>query len=110
VSVNPDFLCRIRFDPTPPAVRAAEGYSLKVILMNAGEKTIKIRDLVLATTSNGVRSTTPATPQTREVPGKQAAVLTEVNGAFEESVSSWSLEATVTSGKGDVCRNQVAWK
>jgi tetratricopeptide (TPR) repeat protein len=110
VNVNPDFLCRIRFDATPAAVRAAEGYNLKVILVNEGDKTIKIRDLTLATTSNGTRSTTPATPQTREVPGKQSAVLTEVNGAFEESVSSWSLEAAVSSGKGDVCRNQVAWK
>ena len=110
VNVNPDFLCKIRFDPTPPAVRVGEGYSLKVVLVNEGEKTIKIRDLALVTTSNGTRSTTPATPQTREVPGKQAAVLTEVTGTFEESISSWTLEAAVSSGKGDVCRNQVTWK
>jgi hypothetical protein len=110
VTVNPDFLCRIRFDPTPDAVRPGEGYSLKVFLLNEGEKPIKIRDLTLGTTSNGARSSKPATLQTRDVPPKQAALLTDVNGVIEEGVTSWSLEASVSSARGDVCRNQVAWK
>jgi serine/threonine protein kinase len=110
VTVNPDFLCRIRFDPTPDAVRAGEGYRLKVFLLNEGEKAIKIRDLTLGTTSNGARSAKSATLQTRDVPPRQAALLTDVSGVIEEGVTSWSLEASVSSAKGDVCRNQVAWK
>jgi tetratricopeptide (TPR) repeat protein len=109
VNVNPDFLCRIRFDPTPAAVRAGENYSLKVFLLNDGDKTIKIRDLTLATTANGSRSAKPATPQAREVAGRQAALLVDVTGVWED-VASWSLEAAVASQKGDVCRNQVVWK
>ena len=110
VNVNPDFLCRIRFEATPAGARAGEGYSLKVFLMNEGEKAIKVRDLSLTTTSNGVRSAKAATPQTRDVPGKQAAPLTDVSGVLDEGAASWSLEAVVTSSKGDVCRNQVIWK
>jgi len=110
VTVNPDFLCRIRFDATPGAVRAGEGYRLKVFLLNEGEKAIKIRDLTLGTTSNGARSAKPAALQTRDVPPRQAALLTDVSGVIEEGVTSWSLEASVSSAKGDVCLNQVAWK
>jgi serine/threonine protein kinase len=110
VNVNPDFLCRIRFDPTPAAVRVGENYSLKIFLLNDGDKTIKIRDLALTTTTNGVRATRPATPPTREVSGRQALLLVDVTGVWEEGVTSWNLEASISSPKGDVCRNQVAWK
>jgi serine/threonine protein kinase len=110
VNVNPDFLCRIRFDATPAAVRAGENYSLKVFLLNDGDKTIKVRDLTLTTTSNGVRGVKPSTPQTREIPGRQAGILADVSGVWEDGVTSWNLEAVITSPKGDVCRNQVAWK
>lgn len=109
VNVNPDFICRIRFDPTPAAVRVGENYSLKIYLLNDGDKTIKIRDLSLATTANGSRSSKAATPQAREVTGRQAALLVDVSGVWED-VSSWSLEAAITSPKRDVCRNQVVWK
>ena len=110
VSVNPDFRCQIGFDASPPAVRPGEDYTIKVFLLNKGEKPLRLRDLTLTTTSNGARSTRPATPPTREVAAGGAAALAEVSAALEEGTSSWSLEAQVTSPKGDVCLNRITWK
>jgi hypothetical protein len=110
VTVNPDFLCRIHFEPSPAAVRVGESYRVRVFLVNEGEKALKIRDVTLTTVVSGVRSVQQVTPPAREVPGGQVALLNEVGGAFEERTQSWSLEAAVTSPKGDVCRNQVEWK
>jgi serine/threonine protein kinase len=110
VNVNPEFRCQIRFEATPPAVRPGEDYAIKVFMLNKGDKTLRIRDLTLTTTANGSRSTKPATPQAREVPGGGAALLVDVSGTIEEGGTSWGLEAVASSPKGDVCSNQITWK
>jgi hypothetical protein len=110
VAVNPEFRCQIGFEANPPAVRPGEDYTIKVFLLNKGDKPLRLRDLTLTTTSNGARSTRPATPPTREVAPGSAGPLADVSGALEETVGSWSLEAQVTSPKGDVCLNRITWK
>ncbi len=110
VNVNPEFRCQIRFEATPPAVRPGEDYAIRVFMINKGDKTLKIRDLTLTTTANGSRSTRPETPQTREVPGGGAAPLADASGTIDEGVTSWALEAVVSSPKGDVCSNRIIWK
>jgi tetratricopeptide (TPR) repeat protein len=110
VNVNPEFRCQIRFEAAPPAVRPGEDYSVKIFMINKGEKTLRIRDVTLTTTVDGSRSTRPASPETKEVSAGDAAGLAEVSGAIDEGVSSWALEAVVSSPKGDVCSNHLTWK
>jgi serine/threonine protein kinase/tetratricopeptide (TPR) repeat protein len=110
VNVNPEFRCQIRFEASPPAVRPGEDYTIRIFMLNKGDKTLKIRDMTLTTSANGSPSSKPSTPQAREVPGGGASPLADVSGSIDEGVTSWSLDAVVSSPKGDVCSNRITWK
>jgi len=108
---SPDFLGRIDFEMSPASgIKAGDGYSLKIILVNEGKKSIRIQGLSVNTVVNGAAASAPATARVREVQPQQRAELGEVTGSWREGTTSWSAEVLVTANKGDSLKNTINWR
>ena len=106
----PDLAGRIEFDAAPAAVRAGEPYTVRVYLVNDGKKTVKIKGVTLATIVNGKRVVVPVTTSlVREVTPLQRALVTELTGVWPEGVTSWSLEAVITTDREETGTSRLNW-
>ena len=110
VKMAPKVAARIEFDVQPRRLKAGDPYAVKVYLRNEGKKSIKIRELRVASTVNGVRSEAALTPKMKEVPSQLVGLLAEVPGVWNGDAKTWSTEVTVRSGHGDVYKNTVTWR
>jgi len=110
VRKTPDFIGRIEFEINPPAVRPGDSYRLRVELLNDGRKEIEVRSVTLTTTVNGVASPREVTAPVAKLASRQRKTLAELDGVWDEGISSWSLDVLVTSSKGDTCRNRLELK
>jgi hypothetical protein len=106
----PQVLGRIEFEVTPVHVKPGDTYSVKVFLVNAGKKDIKIDAMNLTRSLNGARTRSIDTPRTPQVVPKQRALLDVLGGVWAEETTSWSIEVIVKSNRGDTYQNQVVWK
>jgi hypothetical protein len=66
--------------------------------------------MFVATTLNGTLSAGPVAPRLREVAPRQRDVIGVFSDTWKPTVASWAMDVTVTSDRGDVYKNQVAWK
>ena len=108
--VAPKVAADIEFEVVPARVKPGDPYAVKVYLRNRGKKSIKIREMRIASSSNGARSEATVTPKMAEVPPELMALLTEVPSIWKSGVSGWSMEVAVRSNHGDVYKNHVTWK
>jgi hypothetical protein len=108
--VAPKVAADIEFEVVPARVKPGDPYAVKVYLRNRGKKSIKIREMRIASSSNGARSEATVTPKMAEVPPELMALLTEVPSIWKAGVSGWSMEVAVRSNHGDVYKNNVTWK
>jgi hypothetical protein len=107
----PDFLGRIDFEMSPASgIKAGDGYSLKIVLVNEGKKAIRIQGVAVNTVVNGTASSAPAAARVREVQPQQRAELGEVAGSWADGTTSWSAEVLVTANKGDSLKNTITWR
>jgi hypothetical protein len=106
----PQVLGRIEFEVTPVHVKPGDTYSVKVFLVNAGKKDIKIDAMNLTRSLNGARTRSIDTPRTPQVVPKQRALVDVLGGVWAEETTSWSIEVIVKSNRGDTYQNQVVWK
>src|SRR5262249_50308580 len=68
----PASLGRIDFEMPPASgIKAGDGYSLKITLVNEGKKPIRVLSLGVTTTVNGTGESAPATAKVREVQPQQ---------------------------------------
>ena len=102
---------KLTFEVSPDPVRSGEKYAVNVQLQNEGDAPIQIKGLQLITTINGRKGQGQLPPLTASVAPKQKALLYRVeNEIWKEDTSSWSMEAIVTTGRGETYRNSVSWK
>ena len=105
----PDFAGRIEFEVTPALVKAGEAYAVRIYLVNEGRKTLRVKALSVATTVNGKPSPAALNPVTRELAPQQRALLGEVAGEWPADVSSWSLDAVVTTDRDETGSSRLNW-
>jgi len=101
---------KINFDVEPNAPRAGEKYTVKVFLSNEGNAPIQVRDMMVSTTINGKKISGPVPPQAHDVAPQQRALLLTVSENWKEDTSSWSMEVSVHTARGETYRNAVSWK
>lgn len=106
----PDVAGRIDFEVSPPHVKTGDRYTVKAYLINDGPKPIRIKEMFVATTLNGALSAGPVTPRLRDVGPRQREIIGVFSEAWKDAVAAWAMDVTVTSDRGDVYKNQVAWK
>jgi hypothetical protein len=110
VKAAPKVAARVEFDVQPKRLKPGDPYVVKVYLRNDGKKTIKIRELRVASALNGVRSESALTPKMKEIPAQQVALLAEVPSVWKADVKAWSMEVSIRSGHGDIYTNTVRWR
>lgn len=105
----PDFAGRVEFEATPAAVQAGESYAVRIYLVNESRKPARVKALSVVTTANGTKAPAAINPVTRDVAPQQRALLGEVAGAWPEGLSSWSLDAVVTTDRDETATSRLDW-
>jgi hypothetical protein len=106
----PDVLGRVDFDVSPGQVKAGAKYTVKVFLINDGSKSIKLKEMFVATNVNGRLASGPVSPRVRDIGSKKKEVIGTFSDTWRDSIATWAMDVTVTSERGDVYKNQVIWK
>lgn len=106
----PEVVGRVYFEVTPELVTPGDRYTVKVLLINDGAKPIHIKHMFVATSVNGRLSSGPMAPASSEVGPKQQAPIGNFTDVWRDTTANWAMDVTVTSDKGDVYKNQIAWK
>jgi len=101
---------KINFDIDPASPKAGERYTVKVFLVNEGNAPIQLRDMVVSTAINGKKISAPVPPQARDVAPQQKALVMSTTEAWKEDTTSWSMEVTIRTARGERYTNQVTWK
>jgi tetratricopeptide (TPR) repeat protein len=101
---------KINFEIEPDTVKPGDRYTVKITLLNEGNAPIQVRDMMVATTANGRTARGPVTPQVKEVAPRQRAVLRELPDIWKEETTSWAMEVTVRTERGETYTNQVTWR
>jgi hypothetical protein len=66
--------------------------------------------MLITTTINGKRVSAPVPPQARDVAPQQRAVVMSTTEAWKEDTTSWQMEVTISTARGERYTNQVTWK
>jgi len=101
---------KILFDVEPEVVKPGVSYSVKVYLFNEGRAPIEIREMFVTTRINGRGAGGPVPPVAKDVAPQQRALLREFPDLWKEDTTSWSMEVTVRTARGETYKNMVSWK
>jgi tRNA A-37 threonylcarbamoyl transferase component Bud32/tetratricopeptide (TPR) repeat protein len=102
---------RIGFEFSPESVKPGDRYSVNIVMLNEGAAPIQIKGMTISTTVNGRRSQGAVPPLAKTVAPKQKTVIYSLSGEiWKEDTTSWSMEVTVQTARGETYRNQVTWK
>ena len=107
---DPDYQGRIDYEFSPANVKPGDAYNAKIYLVNEGKRAIKVNTMSLTTVANGQRTPGPGNPQTKDIAAGQKGLLATVNGTWKDGTTSWSLEALVTSARGESYTSRVTWR
>ena len=105
----PDLAGRLDFEVAPAAVKAGQAYAVRIYFVNESRKTVRVKALNLVMTVNGKRSPSSQGPATRELAPQQRALVGEVAGEWPDEVSSWSLDAVVTTDRDETGASRLNW-
>jgi hypothetical protein len=106
----PEVPGRIEFEVIPANVKAGEPYTVRVFLSNQGVKSIKVDGVMVVSTLNDVRSRGTIKPKAKEVPPQERTEVADLPGIWKDGVTSWTMEVTIASAKGDTYSSQLVWK
>jgi tRNA A-37 threonylcarbamoyl transferase component Bud32 len=109
-STAADLPGKINFDIDPDTPKPGERYTVKVVLVNEGNAPIQLKDMFVTTTINGRKVGAPVPPQARDVAPQQRAVVMSTTEAWKEDTTSWQMEVTIHTARGERYTNQVTWK
>jgi len=101
---------KINFDFTPDAVKAGEKFTANVSILNEGAAPIQIQSMIVTTIVNGRRAQSPVPPMVKDVAPRSKAVLLSVSDIWHEDTTSWSMEITVRTLRGETYKNSVKWQ
>ncbi len=105
----PDFVGRIEFETVPAAPTPGESFTVKVHLLNEGKKPLRLKAVSLTTTIDGRKSPSTPAPLVREIAPTQRALVAELKGFWATDVTTWSLEAVVTSDRDETGTSRLNW-
>ncbi len=109
VLADRDFLCQLGFEASPASVKPGDSYTIQVFMLNDALKPIKMKSISLSTSVNGTR-TPLTTVSVKGAPAHTKTLLGELSGVWGAAVTTWSLDAVVSSPKDDICRNRLTLK
>jgi tRNA A-37 threonylcarbamoyl transferase component Bud32 len=101
---------KISIDVDPQSPKPGDKYTVKVTLLNEGNAPIQVKDLLVSTTVNGKRSSGPVPALVKEVAPHDRAVVREFPDQWKEETTSWVMEVTVRTVRGETYKNQVTWR
>ena len=97
---TPEFSGRVRFEVVPATVRPGDSFVVRIHLSNEGKRLLRVRSIFATTLEDGRRTPAALRAFARELPAQRSAVLAEYSGVWRE-LSSWALEAVVTSERNE---------
>jgi hypothetical protein len=100
----------VAFDMRPNAPKAGEKYTVACEMVNQGSQPIGIKDVIVTSIVNGRRASSPLTPLTTAVAPGQRGKLFETSDFWKEEITTWSLEVTVRTTRGETYKNSLVWK
>ena len=101
---------KILFDIDPAAVKPGESYTVRVYLLNEGNAPIQITQMMVNTRINSRGVSAPVPAQVKDVAPRDKALLMSSRDIWKEDTTSWSMEVTVSTARGESYKNQVTWK
>ncbi|HEY3120627.1 MAG TPA: serine/threonine-protein kinase [Vicinamibacteria bacterium] len=102
---------KISFAVDPDSVKPGERYTVRIFFLNEGTAPIQLRDMRVTTRINGrAASGPPLPPLAKEVAPQQKALLRELPDFWKEDTSSWTVDVTVATVRGERYTNQLTWK
>jgi FHA domain len=107
----PDFTGRIEFEMTPAgAVEANDAWTLRVFVVNQGQKAIRVQGLALGAAVNGTGGAAPVAANVREIAPQQRVQVAETSGTWHDGTTSWVAQATLTAPKNETLSNTLTWR
>jgi tetratricopeptide (TPR) repeat protein/tRNA A-37 threonylcarbamoyl transferase component Bud32 len=100
----------LAFDMRPDAPKGGDKYTVTCQLVNQGTQPISVKELIVTFVVNGRRSAAPLTPLTASVAPGQRGKLFEASDMWKDETTSWSLEVTVRTPRGESYKNSLVWK
>jgi hypothetical protein len=64
----------------------------------------------VTTTVNGRRAGGPVSPLAKEVAPKQSTPVLSLSDIWKEDTTSWTMEVTVRTARGETYKNSVKWQ
>ena len=101
---------KINIDVDPSSVKPGERYTVRISMRNEGDAPIQVQEMIVKTTVNGRAFTGPVPPLVKDVAPQQKAMLREVSDLWKEDTTSWRMEITVRTARGETYKNDVTWK
>jgi serine/threonine-protein kinase len=102
---------KINFEFNPDTVKPGERFTANISLFNEGLAPIQIQSVVVTTTVNGKRAGgVPVPPMARDIAPKQKTVVLSISDVWKEDTSSWTMEVTVRTSRGETYKNSVKWQ
>jgi hypothetical protein len=101
---------KINFDFSPETVKPGERFTANIVLLNEGMAPIQIQSVVVTITVNGKRSGGTVPPLAKDVAPRQKTVVLSLSDMWKEDTTSWTMEVTVRTLRGETYKNSVKWQ
>jgi serine/threonine-protein kinase len=106
----PDLVGRLDFEVEPAAPQEGDGFVVRVYLINEGRRAVRVRGVTLTALLNQQRTSLGGTLREREVVPQQRGLVAEARGIWPGGLTSWSLEAVLSSDRDETCTGRLEWK
>jgi eukaryotic-like serine/threonine-protein kinase len=101
---------KILFDVAPSVVRAGDRYTVSVSLLNEGSGPIEVAGMQVTTTINGGKSGGSVPSLTKLVGPRRKELVFTVGDVWREDFTSWAMEVSIRTPRGEIYRNRVEWR
>jgi hypothetical protein len=101
---------KIRFDVSPKSPKPGDKYTVEIGFANEGAAPIQIESMMVTTTINGKKRSGAVPPLVKDVAPRQSAQLLVLPDFWREDTSSWTMEVTVRTTRGETYKNKVDWR
>lgn len=105
----PEITGTMELEVTPVSIAVGEQYTVKIYLTPTNDKPWKLRNIAVTTRKDAKPGPSlPATLLVTTVNRGERTLVAEVGGTWEPVLTSWVLDAKVTTDRGDTISNKVA--
>jgi hypothetical protein len=101
---------KIYFEVQPEQVKPGDSYKVRVFFGNEGNAPIEIASMTVVGRINGRQQSGPVAPLVSKVAPYDRVLLREIHDLWREDTTSWQMEVTVRTDRGETYKNEVIWK